>query len=185
MKFFKKQVDLLSNILVSISMKIAMTGAMLLVAVGRNAFSQNQSFVSIRAWLLPKGKSYGLYAYAFKIVFVKYQSINRIPFLLTSILMLVSSLYSFCQSDNNYRVYPSVPAYYTLPIDKNGLSESAFYITPKIKMERFEKNTQIILNIDKKQSTPKDPSPSFTYKYNFMGRQFGDKQVGYDPFMPI
>lgn len=158
---------------------------MSLVIVRQNAHSQTHSFVSIRTWPLPKRKSYGLYAYAFKIVFVKYQSINKIPFLLTSILMLVTYLHSFCQSDNNYRVYPSVPAYYTLPIDKNGLSESAFYITPKIKMERWEKNAQIILNIDRKQSTPRDPSPSFTYKYNFMGRQFGDQHVGYDPFMPI
>ena len=157
----------------------------LLVNLGQNTHSQTHSFVSIRAWSLLKRKSYGLYGNAFKIVFVKYQSINRIQLLLPSILMLVISLHSFCQSDNNYRVYPSVPAYYTLPIDKNGLTESAFYITPKIKMERWEKNAQIILNIDRKQSTPKDPSPSFTYKYNFMGRQFGDQHVGYDPFMPI
>ncbi len=100
------------------------------------------------------------------------------------LLFALLPICGYCQSDSR-KEFSNVICDYYLPINKNGLSITSFNVTSKIRIERWEKNAQIILDIEKYQGTASNPDPKFKYSYNYMGKQYGDQHVGKDPFESI
>lgn len=94
------------------------------------------------------------------------------------LLLLLLSFFvprnGFSQDNDTHKTFSTVICEYTLPISLNGLSVTSFHVTPKIRIEKWEKSAKIILEISKKQGTPADPNPSFYYSYNFNGKKYGD-----------
>lgn len=84
----------------------------------------------------------------------------------------------FSQINDNNKTFSTIICEYTLPINRNGLSVTSFHVTPKIRIERWEKEAKIILEISKKQGTPANPNPSFYYSYNYNGKKYGDGTLG-------
>lgn len=101
------------------------------------------------------------------------------------ILIYLISFQSFSQNDKDYREYPMIPCYYTLPINYNGLSETSFKVYPKIRLERWSDKSDIIFSMDCVPATANSPTPYFKYSYNFGGKQYGELSVGFDPFKVI
>lgn len=91
----------------------------------------------------------------------------------------------FSQNDNNHQTFSTTICEFNLPAGRSGLSVTAFLVTPRIRIERHEKNAEILLEIAQEQGTSKNPSPSFTHSYNFMGKKYGNESVGFEPFEPI
>lgn len=101
------------------------------------------------------------------------------------LIIFVISINSYCQTNDSRKTFSTVICEYNLPISLDGLSVSAFNVTPRIKIERFEKSAQIVLDIEKIQGTASNPNPSFKHSYNYNGRQYGDQDVGREPFKNI
>ncbi|MDI6033222.1 hypothetical protein QLS91_09070 [Flavobacterium sp. LB2P84] len=104
---------------------------------------------------------------------------------LTVVLLLFLSVESFGQDNTTYKDFGNFPSFYNLPIHLNGLSETAFYVHPKIRIVRWENKADIILDISEIQSSYNNPSPSFKCSYNYNGHQYGQQDVGFEPFMEI
>ena len=92
---------------------------------------------------------------------------------------------SYSQNNDTYHTFSSVICEYSIPQSRSGLSVTSFYVTPSIKIERWEKNAQIILNIKQEQGTSSNPNPSYIHSYNFMGTKYGNQALGIEPFEPI
>jgi len=113
---------------------------------------------------------------------------QRIKRVATSYLMIVlfflsSKLHS--QNDNNRKEFNAVICNYYLPSNLDGLSESAFWVTPRVRIDRYEASANIILDIKKIQSTAADSNPSYKHSYNYNGKKYGDQDVGFEPFIPV
>ncbi|WP_309614541.1 tetratricopeptide repeat protein [Flavobacterium sp.] len=105
--------------------------------------------------------------------------------LISVVIIIIFSINSYCQTNDSRKTFSTVICEYNLPLSLNGLSVSAFNVTPRIRIERYEKSAQIILDIDKMQGTASNPNPSFKHSYNYNGKQYGEQYVGYDPFKNI
>jgi len=108
------------------------------------------------------------------------KKVITLVFILTSL-----TINSYCQNNDTYKTFSTVICNYNLPLSRSGLSVTSFHVTPGIKIERWEKNAQIILNIKQEQGTSSNPNPSYTHSYNFMGKKYGNQAVGMDPFESI
>ncbi|MHA4894832.1 hypothetical protein ACXZ1K_08780 [Pedobacter sp. PWIIR3] len=91
---------------------------------------------------------------------------------------------AFCQTDDSHNSY-NINATYRLPIERNGLTESSFKIVASIKVDRWEKIANLILNVRSTQSTPLNPDPSYLQSYNYNGTVYGNQHVGTDAFTPV
>lgn len=111
-----------------------------------------------------------------KITFVK----NFTSFLAT----LLFTVNGYCQNDDSHQTYSTVICEYNLPIGRSGLSVTAFNVTPSIRLDRGNTAT-IYLNIKALQGSSTNPNPSFKHSYNFLGKQYGNQDVGYEPFQSI
>jgi hypothetical protein len=103
----------------------------------------------------------------------------------TILISIIISVNLYSQNDNNHKVFDRIICNYNLPINRNGLTETSFWVTPRIRIERWEKNAQIILDIKKTQGTLSNPDPSFKQSYNYEGKMYGNQHVGVDPFGSI
>lgn len=99
------------------------------------------------------------------------------------LFLFVSTAYS--QNDNSHQTYSTVICEYNLPADRSGLSVTAFNVTPRIRIDRFETAAWIFVNINAVQGTSSNPNPSFKHSYNYLGKQYGNQDVGYEPFQSI
>ena len=103
------------------------------------------------------------------------------------IVLLVLPFFSYAQytEADNYKKWTNINSVYQLALNKNGLSESAYQLEARVRVERWTNSSQFILDINAVQSTPSNPSPSYKHSYNYLGKQYGNQHVGYDPFIPI
>ncbi len=101
------------------------------------------------------------------------------------IILAFLSLNSYCQNNDTYRTFSTIICNYNLPLTRSGLSVTGFYVTPNIRIERWEKNAQIILNIKQVQGTSSNPDPNYMHSYNFMGKQYSNQDVGIEAFESI
>ncbi|MNK20309.1 PDZ domain (Also known as DHR or GLGF) [compost metagenome] len=109
---------------------------------------------------------------------------EKYPYL-TILFTLLASIGSYAQNDDSHKTFEAVISEYHLPLDRNGLSVSAFFVTPSIRIVRWEKSAEIFLSIKSSQGTSSNPNPSFTHSYNYMGKKYGNETVGYDAFRSI
>lgn len=101
-----------------------------------------------------------------------------------TLLLCFISTGLFGQTDNSKSI-ENINSVIAIPLSRNGLTESAFKLTARISIERWEKIANIILNISRVQSTPAKPDPSFKYSYNYMGKMYGNQHIGYEAFNGI
>ena len=89
------------------------------------------------------------------------------------------------QNSNDTQLISPTIAEYTIPLDRNGLSVTSFWIKPRINISRFENSAKIILEIKREMGTAINESPSFTYRYNYNGQQYGNETLGKGAFTNI
>lgn len=100
--------------------------------------------------------------------------------------LFLAAVYSVnAQNADNNKTFPAVICEYTLPVNRNGLSVTAFSVKPYIYLNRFEKSANIILEIKKEQGTAQNPNPSFKYSYNYNGKQYDNESLGHGMFNNI
>lgn len=104
---------------------------------------------------------------------------------LTFLLSLNFTVLGWAQNDATHKQFSSFILNYNLPLRLNGLSVTSFRITPRIRLDVFDKSAKIILDIDAKQGTSDNPDPAYTHSYNYMGKQYGNQHVGFEPFKQI
>jgi hypothetical protein len=103
----------------------------------------------------------------------------------TIMLLFLIPLISFSQNSDNYATFDNINSVFRIQPGRNGLTESAFKLKARIRMERWKDHATIILDIERKQSTPSNPDPSYLHSYTYQGKEYGNQHVGYDPFIPI
>lgn len=110
---------------------------------------------------------------------------QRSRFNMTIFFVIALTVNSYCQNTDNNAVINNINAVYRLPSGGSGLTESYFKLTARIRMVRWETKTEFFLSISKVQSTPRNADPGYLHSYTYMGKEYGNQAVGYDPFEPI
>lgn len=111
--------------------------------------------------------------------------LRRLCICFTFLLNAFLSTTSFAQYEATHKKFSSFILNYNLPLSKPGLSVNSFRLTPRIRLDVYEKAAWIFLDIDLKQGSADDPDPGFTHSYNFMGKQYGNQHLGFDAFRNI
>lgn len=106
--------------------------------------------------------------------------------LLFVLLTLGFSQNSYCQvvknKSDNSKTFMTIPLEFELPLNRNGLSFTAFKVTPSISIDRWQTKADIVLNIKKVQSNTTNMDPSYTWSYNYRGKRYGNHHIGLTPF---
>jgi hypothetical protein len=102
-----------------------------------------------------------------------------------SIFWILTTINSHAQDDDNHRTFDKVICEYTIPIERNGLTTSSFWVQSRIRIERWENTSKIILDITAEQSSASNPDPNFIYSYNYNGKAYGNETLGFELFNTI